>query len=75
MVRVPSWANSLVLNGVRIHALWAAEAKANGFASRRVVVSCANTQAQQGRSEEVCNLLVLVPSAIGCPGNGEWFKF
>lgn len=75
MVRVSSWANSLVLSGVRIHALWAAEAKANEFASRRVVASCANTQAQQGSSEEVCDLLVLVPSAVGCPRDGEWFKF
>jgi len=32
MVRVPSWANSVVVIGVRIHALLAGEAKANALA-------------------------------------------
>jgi hypothetical protein len=46
MVRVPSWANSVVVIGVRIHALLAGEAKANALAVFDGVAGRSRAQAQ-----------------------------
>jgi hypothetical protein len=46
MVRVPSWANSVVVIGVRIHALLAGEAKANALAVFGGVARRTRAQAQ-----------------------------
>jgi hypothetical protein len=46
MLRVPSWANSMVVIGVRIHALLPGEAKANALAVFDGVAGWSRAQAQ-----------------------------
>ena len=60
-LRVLSWANSVVVIGVRIHALLAGEAKANVFAVLWDVARLADTKAQQRSSQEISDFLMPVP--------------
>ncbi len=64
MVRVPSWANSVVVIGVRIHALLAGEAKANALAVFGDVAGRTRAQAQQGCSEQVGDFLMRVSRTV-----------
>jgi hypothetical protein len=58
---VLSWANSVVVIGVRIHALLAGEAKANMLAVFGGVARLAGTKAQQRGSQEISDFLMPVP--------------
>jgi len=60
-LRVLSWANSVVVIGVRIHALLAGEAKANVLAVLGDVARLADTKAQQRGSQEISDFLMPVP--------------
>ena len=60
-LRVLSWANSVVVIGVRIHALLAGEAKANLLAVFGDVARLAGTKAQQRSSQQVSDFLMPVP--------------
>jgi len=64
MVRVPSWVNSVVVIGVRIHALVAGEAKANALAVFDGVAFGLPAQAQQGCSEQVGDFLMRVSRTV-----------
>ena len=64
MVRVQSWANSVVGIGVRIHALLAGEAKANALAVFKGVAGRTCAQAQQGSAQQVSDFLMRVPRAV-----------
>ena len=75
MVRVPSWANSVVVIGVRIHALLAGEAKANALAVFGGVVQWTRAQAQQCGGQQVGDFLMRVPGAVRRWGNGDGFEF
>ena len=59
--RVLSLANSVVVIGVRIHALLAGEAKANMLAVFGGVARLAGTKAQQRSSQQVSDFLMPVP--------------
>ena len=61
VVRVLSWANSVVVIGVRIHALLAGEAKANLLAVFGDVARLAGTKAQQRGSHQISDCLMPVP--------------
>ena len=60
-LRVLSWANSVVVIGVRIHALLAGEAKANLLAVLEDVARLAQTKAQQRGSQQISDFLMPVP--------------
>lgn len=60
-LRVLSWANSVVVIGVRIHALFAGEAKANVLAVLGDVARLADTKAQQRDGQEISDFLMPVP--------------
>ena len=60
-LRVLSWANSVVVIGVRIHALLAGEAKANVLAVLGDVARLADTKAQQRGSQQISDFLMPVP--------------
>jgi len=70
---VPSWANSVVVIGVRIHALLAEEAKANlvtGVGKREFA---AGAKPQKACGEEINDFLVRVPWLIGDRNSGDGF--
>jgi len=75
MVRVPSWANSVVVIGVRIHALLAGEAKANALAVFEGVTDRTCAQAQQGCGQQVGDFLLRVPGSVRRRGNGDELEF
>ena len=75
VVRVPSWANSVVVIGVRIHALLAGEAKANALAVFGDVAGLARAQAQQCCGQQVGDFLLRVPRPVRRRGNGDGFEF
>ena len=75
MVRVPSWANSVVVIGVRIHALLAGEAKANALAVFDGVAGRMRALAQQGCSQQIGDFLLRVPRTIRRWRNGDGFAF
>jgi len=58
---VLSWANSVVVIGVRIHALLAGEAKANVLAVLGDVARLVGTKAQQRGGQEISDFLMPVP--------------
>jgi hypothetical protein len=72
---VPSWANSVVVIGVRIHALLADEAKANfvSAASGRRVAPTA--QPQKACGQQINDFLVRVPRLVGGGKGGDEFEF
>ena len=74
MVRVPSWANSVVVIGVRIHALLAGEAKANALAVFGVARRT-RAQAQQCCGQQIGDFLMRVPGSVRRRGNGDGFEF
>jgi hypothetical protein len=75
MVRVPSWANSVVVIGVRIHALLAGEAKANALAVFGGVARRTRAQAQQCGGQQVSDFLMCVPRPVRRWANGDGFEF
>jgi hypothetical protein len=75
MVRVPSWANSVVVIGVRIHALLAGEAKANALAVFGGVAGRSRAQAQQRGGQQIGNFLMRVPWTVRRWANGDGFEF
>jgi len=58
---VLSWANSVIVIEVRIHALLAGEAKANLLAVFGDVARLAGTKAQQRGSHQISDFLMPVP--------------
>jgi hypothetical protein len=72
---VPSWANSVVVIGVRIHALLADEAKANfvSVAGGRGIAPSA--QPQKAGGQQVNDFLVRVPWLVGGGKDGGGFEF
>jgi hypothetical protein len=74
-VRVPSWANSVVVIGVGIDALLAGKAKANALAVLEGVGQRARAQAQQRSSQEVSDFLMRVPGTVRRWGDREGFEF
>ena len=74
-MRVPSWTNSVFVIGVRIHALVAAEAKANALAVFDGVASGVCAQAQQRSGQQVGDFLMRVPGTVRWRGNGDGFEF
>ena len=75
MVCVPSWANSVVVIGVRIHALLAGEAKANALAVFGGVAGWSRAQAQQRSRQQVGDFLMRVAWAVSWWENAKWFAF
>ena len=75
MVRVPSWANSVVVIGVRIHALLAREAKVNALAVFDGVARRTCAQAQQGCRQQVGDFLLRVPRPVRRRRNGDGLEF
>jgi hypothetical protein len=71
MVHVPSWANSVVVIGVRIHALLAGEAKANALAVFGGMAGRTRAQAQQRGGQQVGDFLMRVPGSVRRRGNGD----
>jgi len=64
--------------GVRIHALWTAQAKANRVAVGGDMARWrigARAQPQQGAGQQIDDLLVRVPRPIGLEGRGAGFEF
>jgi hypothetical protein len=74
-VRVPSWANSVVVIGVRIHALLADKAKANFVSGVGKREFAAGAKPQKACGEEINDFLVRVPWLIGGRRKGERFEF
>ena len=64
VVRVPSSANSVLVIGVRIHALLAGEAKANALAVFESVAERTRAQAQQCCCKQVGDFLLRVSRPI-----------
>jgi hypothetical protein len=75
MVRVPSWANSVVVIGVRIHALLAGEAKANALAVFGEIARRTRAQAQQRSGQQVGDFLMRVAWVVSWWENAKWFAF
>jgi hypothetical protein len=74
-VRVPSWANSVVVIGVRIHALLAGKAKANALAVFDGVARRTRAQAQQRSGQQVGDFLMRVSGTVRRRENGDGFEF
>ena len=75
VVRVASWANSVFVIRVRIHALLATEAKANALAVFEGVAFGLRAQAQQRSGQQVGDFLLRVPRPVRRRGNGDGFEF
>ena len=75
VVRVPSSANSVLVIGVRIHALLAGEAKANALAVFESVAERTRAQAQQCCCKQVGDFLLRVSRPIRRRGEGDGFEF
>ena len=74
-LRVLSWANSVVVIGVRIHALLAGEAKANVLAVFEGVAFGLPAQAQQCCGQQVGDFLLRVPRPVRRRRNGDGLEF
>ena len=75
VVRVLSWANSVVVIGVRIHALLAGEAKANALAGFDGVARRTRAQAQECSGQQVGDFLLRVSRPVMRWGNGDRLGF
>ena len=75
VLRVPSWANSVVVIGVRIHALLAGEAKANALAGFDGVARRTRAQAQECSGQQVGDFLLRVSRPVRRRRNGDGLAF
>jgi hypothetical protein len=70
---VPSWANSFVVIGVRIHALLADEAKVNLLSGAEGRDCATSAQPQKAQGQQIDDFLVRVPGAAGGRNGGGGF--